>query len=92
MPTFAISGATGLLLLALAPMPYGFYTLLRHIAAAAVMTSQRRQQSLPWLFGFLALLFNPIVKIPLSREVWTVVDFGSAVLLLAAKRSLTQRA
>jgi len=96
MPRFVIYGSAGMLLLALAPMPYGYYTLLRLVATgvfiwAAMITSERRLQALPWVFSVLALLFNPLVKVPLSREVWALVDLGSAVLMLAAQRSLVQR-
>ena len=56
MPTPLIYIAAGLLFLAAAPLPYGFYMLLRLVATvvfiwAAIASSERKHSSLPWIFG-----------------------------------------
>jgi len=33
-----------------------------------------------WLFGFIGLLFNPLIPIHLSQEIWQPIDFVCAVL------------
>ena len=76
-----------MLLLAVLPLPYGYYTLLRLVATgvfawAAVITYEQNDKLLPWFFGLLALLLNPIIKIHLPKELWAVIDIGSAILIL----------
>ena len=77
-----------LLLLCLAPMPYGYYQLVRYVAMVVfgVMAFQyyeKKQEALMVVFGALALLFQPFVKIALGRTLWNVVDVVVAVLLIA---------
>ena len=44
-----------------------------------------------WLLGFVAVLFNPLVPIHLTREIWVVIDmivatfFAVSVFLLKPK-------
>ena len=77
-----------LLLLCLAPMPYGYYQLVRFVAMVVfgVMAFQyyeKKQEALMVVFGALALLFQPFVKIALGRTLWIVVDVVVAILLIA---------
>ncbi len=37
-----------------------------------------------WLFGFIALLFNPLIPIHLSREIWQPIDVICALLFVIA--------
>ena len=76
-----------LLLLCLAPMPYGYYQLVRIVAmvAFAIMAYQYyEKENVPMAitFGGLALLFQPIVKVALGRTLWNIVDVIVAVVLI----------
>ena len=76
-----------LLLLCLAPMPYGYYQLVRFVSmvAFAVMAwnyYEKKQEVWAIVFGALALLFQPLVKIALGRLVWNVVDVIVSILLI----------
>ena len=76
-----------LLLLCLAPMPYGYYQLVRVVAmiAFAIMAYQyHEKENVPLAFTFagLALLFQPFVKVALGRTLWNIVDVIVAVLLI----------
>ena len=76
-----------LLLLCLAPMPYGYYQLVRIVAMIgfAVMAYQyyeKEAMPLAITFGGLALLFQPFVKVALGRSMWNVIDVIVAVGLL----------
>ena len=78
---------SALLLLCLAPMPYGFYQLVRFAAMVVfgVMAYQFYEQNkmpLCILFGSLALLFQPFFKIVLGRTIWNIVDVAVALLLI----------
>ena len=77
-----------LMLLCLAPMPYGYYMLVRFVAMVAfgLMAYQyycRHKAIAATVFGVLALLFQPIYKIALGRVTWNVIDVLVAVLLIA---------
>lgn len=76
-----------LLLLCLAPMPYGYYQLIRlaSMIVFAVMAYQyfeKEKMPLAITFGGLALLFQPFFKIALGRTMWNVVDVVVAVGLV----------
>ena len=77
-----------LLLLCLAPMPYGYYQFIRlaSMIVFAIMAYQyleREKMPLAITFGGLALLFQPFVKIALGRTMWNVVDVVVAIGLVA---------
>lgn len=79
---------SGLLLLCLAQMPYGYYLLVRFVAIIVFVVSAYRyygkgQYTFTIVFGALALLFQPFVKIALGRIMWNIVDVFVALWLLS---------
>jgi len=73
--------ASGFLFIALFDgLPYGYFTLLRFVVCAvgiylAYKTYEDNKESLwVWAFGFVAILFNPIIIIHLQREQWWFID------------------
>ena len=77
-----------MMLLCLAPMPYGYFQLVRFVAMIvfglmAYRYYQNQKMVATWVFGALALLFQPIYKIALGRVVWNLVDVIVALLLIA---------
>lgn len=75
------------LLVCLAPMPYGYYMLIRVVATIlfVIFAGQyyiARKEELAITFGILAFLFQPLIKIPLGKDVWNMVDVAVAILLL----------
>lgn len=76
-----------ILLLCLADMPYGFYTLVRFVSAFAFAYIsydyfKSKKDGLGFVFAALALLFQPFFKFALGRTIWNVVDVIVAVGLL----------
>jgi len=76
-----------LLLLCLAPMPYGYYQLVRFVSMVvfAVMAYQyyvKKQDIWAVAFCALALLFQPFFKVALGRTMWNIVDVVVAIILL----------
>ncbi len=68
-------------------MPYGFYQLFKYIALVgfailAYYQYERKNIPLVILFAALALLFQPIVKVPMGRQSWVMVDVLVSVGLL----------
>lgn len=69
--------------------PYGFFTLLRFtiFASAAYiawMAYEEKKEKWVWIFGFLAVLFNPFIVIHLNREIWSVIDFIVGVFMIVS--------
>lgn len=76
------------LLLCLAPMPYGYYMVVRTAASIVFVYFALTHKS----FGnsdmmvvclILAALFQPIIKIPLGRALWNILDIAVAIGLFA---------
>ena len=91
---FISLAAAAFLFLAPLSLPYGYYTLLRLVITIiggifAVIYFMKEHSplrfALTFLFGFIALLFNPIVPVYLSREVWLPINLlVGAVFLVNA--------
>ncbi|MFY8189150.1 MAG: DUF6804 family protein [Flavobacterium sp.] len=82
-----------LLFLCLANMPYGYYQFVRFAALIgfSILAYQANQQEKPTemiIFGALALLFQPFLKVALGRELWNIVDVivGIGLLLSVFKK------
>lgn len=76
-----------LLLLCLAPMPYGFFQLVRFVAMVffalfAYEYWNKDSKPLAITFVALALLFQPFLKIELGRTIWNIVDVVTAMGLV----------
>lgn len=76
-----------LLLLCLADMPYGFYTLVRFASAFAFAYLsydyfKSKKDGLGFVFAALALLFQPFFKFTLGRTIWNIVDVIVAIGLV----------
>lgn len=76
-----------MLLLCLAPMPYGYFMLVRFVMMVACgwmayQYYQRNKTVATWVFGILAMLFQPMYKIALGRTVWNIVDVIVAIFLI----------
>ena len=79
---------------ALLPLPYAYYMLLRVgmcgvFAYLAYTASQSNEQGLAWVLGVTAVIYNPFAPLHLGREVWTVVNIATIALLFYVK-SLTK--
>lgn len=75
-----------LLLVALAPLPYGYYILVRFVVCgAAAFLAWKHFDAMdrfnPWtlILAIMALLFNPLIPVHLSRELWAPIDLLTAI-------------
>ncbi len=87
--TLARIVAIPLLVLAVAPWPYGYYLVLRLVACAvtaygAFVAVKLANERWAWTFGLIALLFNPFLPIHLPRELWVILDLGVGGVLAAS--------
>jgi hypothetical protein len=96
MPQIVLYAVAGMLALGAAPLPYGYYTFLRLVACAtfvfaAYVLFTKKAKALPFVFAALAVLFNPIIKVHLPKEVWAGVDVVCAVFLAATAHLIAKR-
>jgi len=78
-----------MLLVAILPLPYGYYTLLRIVVCiSATIIAYEAYEKINRLgfwavcFSLTALLFNPIIPIFLDRELWFFIDLVVAGLFV----------
>ena len=69
--------------------PYGFFTLLRFVVFAssvyvAWMAYEAQKEKWVWIFGFLAVLFNPFFVVYLNREIWSVIDLIVGIFMIVS--------
>ena len=75
------------LLLCLAPMPYGYFTLVRVLATVvfgiyAYRCFAAKKEGLTLIFATLALLFQPFAKVGFNRVTWNIIDVIVAIGLI----------
>ncbi len=97
MPIAAIYISVAMLFIGAMPLPYGYYTFLRLVicgvfAYAAFVSFKRKAKILPLVYGLLAILFNPLIKIHLPKEVWMVIDIGTGIFLLVTAKAIRTKA
>lgn len=81
--------AVAFLLYALADSPYIYYQFLRWavmiIAGYTAYVAYNSQKiGWAWVFGIVAVLFNPIFPFYLSKDSWQFIDVVVAVLFLVS--------
>ena len=94
MPTLVLYITAGMLFLRAAPLPYGDYALLPLVvtlvfAWAAVEAHRIDRKVLPYIYGVLAILFNPVVPVHLDKDTWFAIDIGVGMFVLTTARSFT---
>tara|TARA_B100001093_G_scaffold35202_1_gene30328 strand:- start:583 stop:870 length:288 start_codon:yes stop_codon:yes gene_type:complete len=79
------------LVIGLLTMPYGYYFLSRFVVCGcaiyyAVQFNGQSDTTLAWVFGFFAVLYNPIIPIHLGAKVlWIVVNIVTAGVFFVNK-------
>lgn len=90
----SIFGITGLLLLlAILNLPYGYYTFLRIIVTlSSIYLLVIRKTELIIVGILIAIIFNPILPIHLTKEIWVLIDtiFGIFFLIFWWKNLKSQ--
>ena len=76
------------------PMPYGYYNLSRIVVCAcsiyfAYNLYKDDDMTFVWIFGFLSVLYNPIIPIHLyEKQIWIVVNILTALLFITKKNRI----
>ena len=86
---------SGILLWALSPAnPYSYYILLRWVCCAvfaflAVRAFAIGKQGWVWVLGVTTAIYNPLVPVHLTREIWSVINvvtIGMAITSIFAQK------
>ena len=78
-----------LFFICLADLPYGFYQFVRFAALVgfailAYHANEKENKTEMIIYICLAILFQPLLKISLGREIWNVVDVIVGLALLVS--------
>jgi hypothetical protein len=83
-----VLAAAGVLIGASGKHPYSYYTVLRRLAcsAAVVLVWRGAVQGAKWAWALvpLAILFNPVAPVHLSRATWQILDIAAAGVMVLA--------
>jgi hypothetical protein len=76
--------------------PYGYYILLRWICCAtfaylAYIAYQMKRTQWAWVLGVIAFIYNPIFRIHLTREIWTVINLATIAIAAITIKVLRSR-
>ena len=80
------------LVIALFPLPIGYYTLSRLVVSAcalyyAIQFHKRNNTTYTWIYGFLVVLYNPIIPIYLYEKfIWIVVNLITIYIFYKNKK------
>ena len=74
---------------AIADLPCGYYTLMRLVVCATavfvvVASAKSKHMWAVWAYSILALLFNPILPVHLTKSLWQPIDFIAGAMLIVA--------
>lgn len=88
--------SAGLLFWALARHPYDYYILLRWVvsgssAFSAYIAAELNQKGWIWIMGIVAVFFNPIIPVHLSRPIWTPIDIITGIIIIISLFSIKER-
>ena len=81
--------AAGLLIWAVDRHPYDYYTVLRWVvcgSASYYLYIAYKLRKIPWvwIFGIMAVLFNPIIPVHLNKSTWAPIDVISGGIILVS--------
>jgi|SRR3989344_3383259 len=76
----------GLLVGAMWSHPYGYYQVLRWVimiigAYSAYLAYEEKRNTWAWIFGIIAILFNPVIPFTFAKETWQVIDIATAIVI-----------
>lgn len=79
-------------------MPYGYYQLVRFISLIvfgylAYQAHADHNKGMMFIYSALAVLFQPIFKISLGRELWNIIDVivGVGLMITVIMEDKTKR-
>jgi len=70
-------------------MPYGYFQLVRFVALVgfgilAYKANEQRRKTEAIIYVCLGILFQPLVKIALGRQIWNILDVVVGIALIVS--------
>lgn len=74
----------------------GYFTLLRIIVCGtavymAIFAGKTEKQHWMWVAGFIAILFNPLIRIEFESELWQIIDFITIIVFFTTIFALNRK-
>lgn len=76
-----------LLLVAIAPLPYGYYYILKFAVCISLLMEiveikdKKNSSKSLVIMGSLIVLYNPLIAIPLGKIIWSIVNVATVIYL-----------
>jgi len=93
-----LSIVAGVMLLLAIPKiwPYGYFKILRWVVTGVAgfnTYTAFRFDRIAWVLvmGLIALLFNPITPIHLTKEIWIIIDLIVALLMFISVKAICKK-
>jgi hypothetical protein len=69
--------------------PYGYYILLRVVCCGVfgfltVQALTQDKKRWAWTLGITAVIYNPVIRVHLNREIWSVVNVATIIVAVAS--------
>jgi len=92
----AILACVGLLWALNPDNPYGYYLFLRWLVCPACLyiAARSHRESMTgwtWIFAVLAVMYNPFLRVSLTREFWSIVNILTVIIILGGSIKLGKR-
>ena len=76
--------------------PYGYYMLLRIVrcavsASLAFAAANTGKTPWTWTLGIFAVIYNPIMRVHLTRDFWSVVNVVTIIVLAVSVSQLERK-
>lgn len=85
------------LVIAVLPLPYSYYIGLRwFVTGVALFLAWKEYErhnsanSYMWIFGAIAILYNPIIPVHFFKGLWVILNLGTAAVFLGHYRLRSQ--
>ena len=50
-------------------------------AYSAYLAYEEKRNTWAWIFGIIAILFNPVIPFTFAKETWQVIDIATAIVI-----------
>lgn len=98
-PTYKLLAIVSILLIiSVFPLPYGYYTFTKIVVCGCAgfncyyLWQLGNRGVWPYAWGTIAIIFNPLIPIPMQKEIWMIVDsLAGLVFAYSAYKSFNKK-
>lgn len=76
-------------------IPYGYYLFMRWVVCGVciyltLQANELKRVNWAWTFGIAGAIYNPIIRVYATREIWVVVNIATIVVLITGLFKLNE--